>query len=73
MRKVRKYKFTEKEKQILFLMLNAARNEEFGDKRPEDVVRDSYDGNEDAYLSRMLRWHNIDREKLRKIAKNWPG
>jgi len=67
------YRFNKKEKQILYLILNAAMIEEYGDRRPEQVVENDYNGDEDAYLNVMLKWHNIDRNYLRKIAKHWPG
>ena len=67
----RQYRFNKKEKQILFLMLHAAMDEY--DKRPEDVVNESYNGDENAYLTQMVKWHNIPREKIRKLAKKWLG
>jgi hypothetical protein len=70
---MRKYKFNEKERQILHLFLNAQMVEEFGDRRPEDVIKNEYNGNEDEYLNVMMRWHNIKRSELRRIAKHWPG
>ena len=70
---MRKYKFNKKERQILHLFLNAQMVEEFGDRRPEDVINEVYNGDENAYLTQMVKWHNIDRNYLRKIAKHWPG
>ena len=70
---MKKYKFTEKEKQMLYLMLNAAMIEEYGDRRPEDVVKNEYNGDEDQYLNVMMRWHNIKKDELRKLAKKWLG
>ena len=67
------YRFNKKEKQILYLILNAAMIEEFGDRRPEDVINEVYNGDENAYLTKMIKWHDIPRDKIRKLAKKWLG
>lgn len=29
------------------------------DRYPSEVIEDRYDGNEEAYLKAMARWHNV--------------
>ena len=65
------YRFNKKEKQIISLMINAAYNDE--DTPPEEVLKKLYNGNKNQYYTDFLMWNKISRDKIRKIAKHWPG
>ncbi len=37
-----------------------SKNMDDDDRDPHEVIREDFNGNEDAYLRRMARWHEVN-------------
>lgn len=50
-------KLTEEQKNRVWSTID--KNQCSDDRDPKEVIREDYNGNEDAYLIDMAEWHNI--------------
>lgn len=54
---VEKRLLTHEERAKIWRVIGSKMNDD--DKNPEEVIKDSFNGDENAYLLVMARWHNI--------------
>jgi hypothetical protein len=50
---------SEAQKKAIWDLINQPTEQELGDKPPEEVIRDSFNGDEDAYLRAMAEFLGI--------------